>query len=59
MKFYLTGQEKSDCLIEVTTWAGLTVYIFQLVKPALVTTSIKQSNSFNLITTSNKKLYLL
>jgi len=21
----MTGQEKSDCLIEVTTWAGLTV----------------------------------
>jgi hypothetical protein len=22
----MTGQEKGDCLIEVTTWAGLTVY---------------------------------
>jgi hypothetical protein len=27
MKFSMTGQEKGDCLIEVTTWAGLTIYI--------------------------------
>jgi hypothetical protein len=27
MKFAVTGQEKGDCLIEVTTWVGLTVYI--------------------------------
>ena len=27
MKFSRTGQEKGDFLIEVTVWAGLTVYI--------------------------------
>jgi hypothetical protein len=33
MKFYMTGQEKrlplntGDCLIEVATWVGLTVYL--------------------------------
>jgi len=27
MKFSMTGQEKSDLLIQVTTWAGLTVYV--------------------------------
>ena len=26
MKFSMTGQEKGDCLIEVTAGAGLTVY---------------------------------
>ena len=26
MKFSMTGQEKSDLLIEVTAWAGLTVH---------------------------------
>ena len=26
MKFSMTGQEKGDFLIEVTAWAGLTVY---------------------------------
>ena len=26
MKFSMTGQEKGDCLIEVTAWEGLTVY---------------------------------
>ena len=26
MKFSLTAQEKGDLLIEVTAWAGLTVY---------------------------------
>jgi len=25
MKFSMTGQEKGDLLIQVTTWAGLTV----------------------------------
>jgi len=24
MKLSMTGQDKGDCLIEVTTWAGLT-----------------------------------
>jgi len=28
IKFSMTGQEKDDCLIEVTTWAGLTVYLY-------------------------------
>jgi len=23
----MTGKEKGDCLIEVTTWAGLTVHL--------------------------------
>jgi hypothetical protein len=27
MKFSITGKEKSDCLIEVSTWAGLTVHV--------------------------------
>ena len=27
MKFSMTGQEKCDCLIEVTAWVGLTVSI--------------------------------
>jgi len=27
MKFSMTGQEKSDCLLEVTAWTGLTVNI--------------------------------
>jgi hypothetical protein len=26
MKLYMTGQEKSDLLIQVTTWAGSIVY---------------------------------
>jgi hypothetical protein len=26
MKFSMTGQDKGDLLIQVTTWAGLTVY---------------------------------
>ena len=30
MKFSMTGQEKGDFLIEVTVWAGLTVYIYIL-----------------------------
>jgi hypothetical protein len=25
MKFSMTGQEKDDLLIQVTTWAGLTI----------------------------------
>jgi hypothetical protein len=25
MKFSMTGQERGDCLIQVTIWAGLTV----------------------------------
>ena len=28
MKFSIIGQEKGDLLIQVTTWAGLTVHIF-------------------------------
>jgi len=28
MNFSMTGQVKDDCLIEMTTWAGLTIYIF-------------------------------
>ena len=28
MKFSMSGQEKGDCLIEVTTWAGLTVIYY-------------------------------
>ena len=33
MKSFMTGQENvtlnsGDCLIEVTTWAGLTIYIY-------------------------------
>ena len=27
MKFSMARQEKSDCLIEVTAWAGLAVFI--------------------------------
>jgi len=31
MKFSMTGQGKGDLLIQVTTWAGLTVYkMFEL-----------------------------
>jgi len=26
MKFSMKGQDKDDLIIEVTTWAGLTVY---------------------------------
>ena len=26
MKFSMTGQDKGDLLIEMATWAGLTVY---------------------------------
>jgi hypothetical protein len=26
MKFYITGQEKGDLLIQVTAWTGLTVH---------------------------------
>jgi hypothetical protein len=32
MKFSITGQENGDLLIEVTTWAGLTVYSFLKLK---------------------------
>ena len=28
MKFSMTGQKKSDLLIQVTAWAGLTVHSF-------------------------------
>jgi len=28
MKFPMTGQEKGDLLIQVTAWAGLTVYVY-------------------------------
>jgi hypothetical protein len=28
MKCYMTGQEKGDLLIQVTTWAGLPVSLF-------------------------------
>ena len=28
MTFSMSGQEKGDLLIQVTTWAGLTVYIY-------------------------------
>jgi hypothetical protein len=27
MKFSMTGQEKGDLLIQVTAWAGLTIYL--------------------------------
>ena len=27
MKFPMTGQEKGDCLLEVTTWPGLTILV--------------------------------
>jgi hypothetical protein len=30
MKFSMTGQEKSDLLIQVTAWAGLTVFDIRL-----------------------------
>ena len=30
MKFTMIGQEKGDLLIQVTTWAGLTVYFLTL-----------------------------
>jgi hypothetical protein len=36
MKYYMTGQDKGDCLIEVTSWAGSTVPI---------TTNVVSSNS--------------
>jgi len=26
MKFFMTGEEKGDLLIQVTAWTGLTVY---------------------------------
>ena len=29
MKCSMTGQEKGDCLIEVTVWTGLPVICFQ------------------------------
>ena len=32
MKFSMRGQEKGDCLIEVTTWGGLTGYNTVLMK---------------------------
>ena len=28
MKFSMTGQEKGDLLIQVTAWAGLTVFLY-------------------------------
>jgi hypothetical protein len=28
MKFSMAGQYKGDCLIEVTAWTGLTVFVF-------------------------------
>jgi hypothetical protein len=31
MKFSMTGQEKGDCLIEVITWEGLTVFAIDTV----------------------------
>jgi len=31
----MTGQEKGDLLIQVTAWAGLTVYMYLLLKNKL------------------------
>ena len=28
MKSSMTGQEEGDCLLEVTTWTGTTVYVY-------------------------------
>ena len=30
MNFSMTGQETGDCLIEVTAWAGLTLYFYNI-----------------------------
>ena len=35
MKFSMTGQEKGDLLIQVTAWAGLTVFAIKSVWPLL------------------------
>jgi hypothetical protein len=43
MKYSMTGQEKGDCLIEVTVWTGLTLYFFPLnlrIKYLTLSTSI-------------------
>ena len=32
MKFSMTGQDTDDCLIEVTTWSGLTYSPFECYK---------------------------
>jgi hypothetical protein len=36
MKFSMTGQEKGDLLIQVTTWAGLTVITWTSIEGAVV-----------------------
>ena len=38
MNFSIAGQDKGDCLIEVTTWAGLTVLIGWLIDLCLMPT---------------------
>ena len=30
MKLSMTGQEKGDLLMQVTAWAGLTIYIYRV-----------------------------
>jgi hypothetical protein len=41
MKYYMTGQDKGDCLIEVTSWAGSTVPM----QSVPITTNVVSSNS--------------
>ena len=46
MIFSMTGQDKDDLLIEVTTWAGLTVYTIQNINSGLVIQSAQVKYCF-------------
>ena len=38
MKFFMTGQEKGDLLIQVTAWAGLIAVIILILEVVMVMT---------------------
>jgi hypothetical protein len=49
MKFSMTGQEKGDILIQVTTWAGLTVQPLHITANISLKDTRLQSNIFYII----------
>jgi len=45
MKMSMTGQEKGDLLIEVTSWAGLTVLLIRLTNKCFYFTCKRSYNT--------------
>ena len=46
MEFSMTGQDKGDLLIEVTAWAGFTVYLMSFSSSQFVELGVLQKQSF-------------